>query len=110
MPGAPLEISILDFGTDYIKIAWQPGVGDFSNYLIEYSPVGPTTDGIIIKSKNDEREQMFVHLAPGTEYTFKVVQQGVNSAEETVTHYTRKEILNKFNYLLGYLYGNPVSF
>ncbi|XP_072045801.1 tyrosine-protein phosphatase 10D-like, partial [Amphiura filiformis] len=89
LPISPLEISFLGVGTDYIEITWQPGVGEFSNYLIEYFPIGPTTAGTIIKSKAEERVQLFTDLAPGTEYTFKVVQQGTNTAENTVTHYTR---------------------
>ena len=90
VPAQPLQISIVDLDSDSIEIIWQPGSGVYSNYLIEYFPVGPTTPGAIIKSKADERVQEFVDLSPGTAYTIRVVQQGVNAAATTLTHYTRK--------------------
>ena len=90
VPALPLDISILELGADYIEITWQPGSGDFSNYLIQYYPIGPTTPDTIIMSKSDEREQGFYDLSPGTLYTITVIQQGIQTVDNTIVHYTRE--------------------
>ncbi|XP_063969770.1 tenascin-X-like isoform X1 [Lytechinus pictus] len=77
---APLEISVIELGTDSMTVSWQEGTGSFSNYLASYTP-GGTTPTLI--ARGEPRVLDLTGRVPGTAYTITVQQQGQTSDLET---------------------------
>ena len=71
----PLGVGVVDLQSNAIEISWHPGVGDFTNYLVTYEPVGATPATTLI-SRTGERQIRFTGLQPGTQYTITLSQQG----------------------------------
>ena len=87
----PLDFGVVDVSTTAIELSWQPGIGDFTNYLVTYSPVGPITPAAKLVSKTDPRVIRFTGLTPGTLHLIKVIQQGGTvQLENTIMKSTRK--------------------
>ncbi|XP_071485162.1 receptor-type tyrosine-protein phosphatase eta-like [Diadema antillarum] len=88
---APLQISVESLETESMTVTWQEGSGSFSNYLVSYSPNGPTP---VLVARGEPRTATFTGLQSGTEYTIMVQQQGETSDSEQIMQYTKPQPVN----------------
>nr|XP_006815251.1 PREDICTED: fibronectin-like [Saccoglossus kowalevskii] len=70
-----------------MDISWIEGVGDFTQYLIFYSPA--VTTNTLLLDKNDPREMSLSGLNAGTQYTITLQQSGADVESSNRMQYTK---------------------
>ncbi|XP_072046563.1 uncharacterized protein [Amphiura filiformis] len=74
------DLHVVYVDTNTIEVTWNPPLGFFSNYLLQYSPAGLTPTFRIFDNAQERRWEL-EGLTPGQLYTIQLTVQSIDNTE-----------------------------